>query len=90
MAITITQTTRTKNAHDAVNIVRPLTEGVFADGITLTVVENKVYEMGGFWQVPVVPSHWPARTLPIHEDLVQIEETLRERGVADIVLSLSE
>lgn len=88
--ITKTITPATATAQEAANAVRPFTQGVFSDGVTLTVADRKVYPIHGYWQVPLVPSHWPARTLPLHEDLVLIEEKLRAKGINDIVLALGE
>lgn len=80
----------TPSAQAAADLVRPYTKGAFSDGITLTVADKRVYEIHGYWQVPLVPSHWPERTLPIHEDLAIMEEKLRDQGVNDIILALGE
>lgn len=80
----------TPSAQAAADIVRPLTMGKFSDGITLTVADKRVHEIHGYWQVPLVPSRWPDRDLPLIEDIVILEEKLRDQGVNDIILALGE
>lgn len=79
----------TATAKEAADLVRPLAKGFFAGDVTLTVADERVREIHGYWQVPLIPSHWPYKTSPLYEDLAIIEDGLREQGVDDIILALA-
>ena len=89
-SVTVNGKNRTATAQEAADAVRPLTNGIFSDGVTLTVADRRVYPIHGYWQVPLVPSHWPDRTSPLYEDIAIIEERLRANGIDDVVLALSD
>ncbi len=70
--------------------VRQELQGVEVSGITLQVDDEDVYQVEGYWRVPIRPSRWPARMFDFYEALSVVEDDLQEAEHLNILLETGE
>ncbi len=75
------------NAKKVAQLVREEMQGRHPSGLTIEVLEDKTIKIDTWWQVPVRPDFWPARTFEYYDTLAEVEERLMEAHDVNILLS---
>lgn len=76
------------NAETIAQMVRERFEGRHPSGATIEVLDAGVRKMETWWQVPVRPNVWPARTFELYDTLADVEIELQDQQHLNILLSL--
>ncbi len=76
------------NAETVAQMVREQFKGRHPSGVTIEVLQEGVRKMETWWQVPVRPDVWPARTFELYDTLADVEIELQDQQQLNILLSL--
>jgi hypothetical protein len=59
-------------------------------GLTLKVVSEGVRKVDTWWQVPVRPDAWPAKTFELYDTLAEVETRILEDRHLNVLFALTE